>query len=71
MIPKKKILTLVLIGIAMMACAQVPKQSVELLATVGRNIAEMHRTHRELGVLLYDRMISDINRETFGTPLKL
>jgi len=60
--PKMKILALVIIGLAMMACAQVPKQSIELSATVGRDIAEMHRAHRELGVLLYDRMISDINK---------
>jgi F0F1-type ATP synthase membrane subunit b/b' len=44
------------------ACAQVSKQSVELSATVGRDVSEMHRAHRELGILYFDRIIADINR---------
>jgi hypothetical protein len=34
-------------------CAQVPKQSVELSATVGRDIAQVYKAHRELVVILY------------------
>ena len=44
------------------SCAHVPKESVTLSATVGRDIAEMHRAHRELVVLLYDRMAKDVNK---------
>ena len=43
-------------------CAHVPKESVELSATVGRDIAQVYRAHRELAVVLYERIKSDINR---------
>lgn len=43
------------------ACAQVPKESVELSATVGRDIAEVYRAHRELAQVFYGRMKGDIN----------
>jgi predicted transcriptional regulator len=43
-------------------CAQVPKQSVELTETVGRDLGELHRSHRQLANLLYDRMERDVNR---------
>jgi hypothetical protein len=46
----------------MIGCAQVPKQSVELSETVGRDLAELHRSHRDLANLLYDRMERDVNR---------
>jgi hypothetical protein len=44
------------------SCAQVPKQSVELSATVGRDIAQVHKAHRDLAVILYGRIKNDINR---------
>ena len=44
------------------ACAQVPKESVELSATVGRDIAELHKAHRATATLLFGRMRGDINR---------
>ena len=43
-------------------CAQVPKQSVELSATVGRDIAQVYKSHRDLAVILYSRIKSDINK---------
>lgn len=43
-------------------CAQVPRESVELSATVGRDLAEMHRAHRELAVRYFGRMKSDVNQ---------
>lgn len=43
------------------ACAQVPRQTVTLSATVGRDVAEMHRAHRELAALLFARMKGDVN----------
>jgi methyl-accepting chemotaxis protein len=45
----------------MMACAQVPKESVELSVTVGRDLTEVHRAHRELVMKYFDRMKKDIN----------
>jgi hypothetical protein len=43
-------------------CAQVPKQSVELSATVGRDIAQVYKGHRELAVILYGRIKDDVNK---------
>jgi hypothetical protein len=44
------------------ACAQVPKESVELSATVGRDVAEVYIAHRELAVILYERIENDVNK---------
>jgi hypothetical protein len=44
------------------ACAQVPRESVELSATVGRDLAEVHRAHRELAIRYFARMKADIDR---------
>ncbi|WP_226665061.1 hypothetical protein [Microbulbifer aggregans] len=43
-------------------CAQVPKEAVELSATVGRDIAEMKKSHVALVDLYYSELISDINK---------
>ena len=43
------------------ACAQVPKEAVQLSTTVGRDVAEAHRSHRETTVLLFARMKDDVN----------
>ncbi len=60
---KLRISFLILITITLLiGCATVPKQSVELSATIGRDIAEVYRTHRELAILLFDRMKNDINK---------
>jgi len=59
----KKILCLLITALALVlsTCAQVPKESVELSATVGRDLAEMHRAHRELVMIFYDRILYDVN----------
>jgi hypothetical protein len=44
-----------------LGCAQVPRESVELSTTVGRDIAEVYRAHRELAVIFYKRIKDDIN----------
>jgi len=44
------------------ACAQVPKQSVELSATVGRDLVAVHNSHRGLAEILFVRMERDVNR---------
>lgn len=44
------------------ACAQVPKESVELSATVGRDMAIMEKAHIAMVELYYDRLYNDINK---------
>ena len=44
------------------ACAQVPKESVELSATVGRDLATAHQAHREVIRVLFARMRADVQR---------
>jgi len=44
------------------SCASVPKESVELSATVGRDIATVHKSHIELAHILFSRMRKDVNR---------
>jgi len=53
-------LSLVLIAV-FLGCAQVPKESVELSVTVGRDLAEVHRAHREITIRYFDRMKKDVN----------
>lgn len=44
------------------ACAQVPKESVELSTTVGRDVAAAHESHRKLAQTLFARIKRDVNR---------
>ncbi len=44
------------------ACAQIPKESVELSATVGRDVTTVYKSHRELAKLLFGRMRRDVNQ---------
>ena len=57
---------LLLAGIAAWAwlpgCAQVPKESVELSTTVGRDIAAARESHRQLAQALFSRMKRDVDR---------
>jgi hypothetical protein len=48
--------------LSLVACAQVPKESVELSTTVGRDISIVYKSHRELAKILFDRMKRDVNR---------
>lgn len=48
--------------VVLAACAQVPKESVELSNTVGRDIAEIERSHRAFINLYYDQMERSANR---------
>lgn len=47
--------------IALGGCAQVPHESVELSTTLGRDLTEVHKSHRALAFLLFDRMKADVN----------
>jgi hypothetical protein len=44
------------------ACAQVPKEAVELSATVGRDMAEIRKSHIDLADLYYLHLFDDINQ---------
>ncbi len=55
------VLSTVLCLLISVGCAQVPRQSVELSATVGRDIAQLHKAHRNLVLLHYKRIKNDIN----------
>ncbi len=44
------------------ACDLVPKEAVEISNTVGRDLEEVHRAHRELALLQYARIEQDIDR---------
>jgi hypothetical protein len=43
-------------------CGEVPKQSIELSATVGRDLKVVHNAHRQLAEILFTRIRKDINR---------
>src|SRR5436305_300220 len=43
-------------------CAQIPKESIQLSATVGRDVAEIERSHRALVRIHYDGLERSINR---------
>jgi hypothetical protein len=51
-------------------CAQVPKESVELSATLGRDLQEVHQSHRRSVDLLFDRDVERITSylENVATP---
>lgn len=59
---KLKAVVSLLLALATVSCAQVPKESVELSATVGRDIAAAHKAHRALASVLFARMKHDVNR---------
>jgi hypothetical protein len=42
-------------------CAQVPKESVELSTTLGRDLQEVHQSHRQSVDLLFERDIESID----------
>jgi len=58
----KKLVWLVCLSALFITCAQVPRESVELSTTIGRDLAAVHESHRELAQILFDRMKGDINR---------
>jgi hypothetical protein len=64
-------LLLILTAFALLSgCAQVPKESVELSATLGRDLQEVHQSHRRSVDLLFDRDVERITSylENVATP---
>lgn len=66
---------ILVVGIALLvsSCTQVPKQSVELSATIGRDLITVHNSHKALADLIFDRTESDINRfvDNIYTPYQI
>ena len=50
-----------LLPLGIVACDTVPDEAVTLADTVGRDLEEVHRAHRELANLLYGRVEAEIN----------
>lgn len=57
-----RIVLAAILGALLAACAQVPKESVELSTTVGRDIAAAHESHIRVARTLFARMKGDVNR---------
>ncbi|MEQ8441234.1 MAG: hypothetical protein RIM33_11500 [Alphaproteobacteria bacterium] len=49
-------------SLGLAACDTVPEEAVTLADTVGRDLEEVHRAHREIANLLYGRLEAEINR---------
>jgi len=58
---RKFLLVVMMVGMALSACAQVPREAVELSTTVGKDLAQVHEAHVNLAHVLFDRMKSDVN----------
>ncbi len=63
--------TAMVVGVAfgLSACADVPKEAVTLSVTIGNDLEEVHRSHRELAVRYFKRSRDDVNRfvdEVYG-----
>jgi len=56
-----KVLLLTL-SVVIVGCAQVPRESVELSATVGRDLAEMRKSHTALIDIYYGKLMSNVNQ---------
>ena len=60
----QRLLVLAFIGftLTMSACATIPKETIELSNTVGRDLEEVQRSHRAFATLLFDIMEKDVNK---------
>lgn len=54
-------LTLFIGMLAVISCTYVPKQAIELSATVGRDVSEIRQSHISLADLYFNRLYDDIN----------
>lgn len=58
----KRFASVAVVTLLLASCALVPKETIELSTTVGRDIATMHQSHRQLALTLFGRMKQDVNR---------
>ncbi len=55
-------LVCIVLAVALTACDTLPREMLELSNTVGRDLEEVHRAHRELAQLHFIKIETDINR---------
>lgn len=63
--PVRRIVRLIFASLALLAlaaCPDVPKEAVTLSATLGRDMAEVHRSHRALALRYFARTRQDVDR---------
>lgn len=53
---------LLLVTLFSVGCAVVPKESIELSATVGRDLEMIHKANRNLAVMHFDYLLADVDR---------
>ena len=51
-----------LVALLLVGCADVPEEAVTLSVTIGNDLEEVHRSHRELAIRYFERSRDDINR---------
>ena len=68
-----RLVYIILLSLIIVGCAQVPKESIELSTTIGRDLATVHKAHRKLAQILFAHMRGDINRfvEEVYTPYQI
>lgn len=61
---KKVFITILVVSglVSFDGCAQVPKEAVELSTTVGKDVAQVYQSHKELAIILFERMKNDVNK---------
>lgn len=59
---KLKSICCLLSAMVIVSCASVPKESVELSATVGRDLVIAHESHCQMAEVMFARVEKDINR---------
>jgi len=63
----KNILSLLCIIALLTSCAVIPKESVELSATVGRDVVNVYQAHKELSTIL--KFFSSVNLSSSKSKL--
>lgn len=58
----RRLALLLLLPVGLAACASVPPQTVELSNTMGRDLSELERSHRDLARLYFRTIKDDVNR---------
>lgn len=50
------------VALALVACADVPEEAVTLSVTIGQDLEEVQRSHKELAIRYFKRSRDDVNR---------
>jgi len=55
------ILIVMAFSVLVQSCATIPEEAVELSVTLGRDLVEVHRAHKELSIRYFDNIRKNIN----------